>query len=180
MEITELTHRFTKTLDYLINNNYISDYKSFAKSISISASMITEIVKGRSNVGLQAIQNTVLYYPINPAWLLTGQGEMLLLTAKEIRNNISGGNNMTGNVNGGQMLNITMPESGTQKIIKPNGEVEIQREDSTIKDDKKLAELIKENELLKQKNAFLEDSMKLKDDLIASLKDTIELLRNRQ
>ena len=73
-----------------------------------------------------------------------------------------------------------MPESGTQKIIKPSGEVEIQRTDSAIKDDEGLAELHKEIELMKQRVALMEDNMKMKDELIASLKDTIKLLRNRQ
>lgn len=91
-----------------------------------------------------------------------------------------------GNIGNGS-VHIAMPESGTQKIIKPNGEIEIQRTDSAIKDDKRLAELSKELELMKQKMALMEDNMKMKDDLIASLKDanavlkdSIELLRDRQ
>lgn len=176
MEITELTNRFLKTLNYLIKNSYVSDNKSFAKSISISASMITEIVKERSNVGLQAIQNTVLKYPINPTWLLTGQGEMILTSTKENTNYISGGNNMTGNVNGGQMLNISIPESGTQKIIKPSGEIEIHRTDSMKSENEREVDLLKENSDLKEKIAFLEGTIKGKDDLIANLQKTIEML----
>lgn len=87
---------------------------------------------------------------------------------------IAGGNIGTGSVH------ITMPESGTQKIIKPSGEVEIQRTDSTKSEGTKEAELYKEIELLKQEVALVKDNMKVKDELIASLKDTIELLRNRQ
>lgn len=118
---------------------------------------------------------------LNSEWLLKDQGEMLLSSAKDnTNNNISGGNNMTGNVNGGQMLNITMPESGTQKIIKPNGEIEIQRTDSTKSVNTREAELLKENSDLKERIAFLEGSMKGKDDLIANLQKTIELLCNRQ
>ena len=51
---------------------------------------------------------------------------------------------------------------------------------TAIKDDEGLAELHKEIELMKQRVALMEDNMKMKDELIASLKDTIKLLRNRQ
>ena len=40
--------------------------------------MITEICKGRSNVGSLTLQNIVLAFPIiNALWLLTGIGSML-------------------------------------------------------------------------------------------------------
>ena len=105
---------------------------------------------------------------------------MLLPPTKGNINYINGGNNVTGNVNGGQMLNITMPESGSQKIIKPNGKIKIQRTDSTKSVNTREAELLKENSDLKERIAFLEGSMKGKDDLIANLQKTIELLCNRQ
>lgn len=75
--LNELSVRFLRVLEYLIKEEYISDNKDFASKISVSASMITEISKGRSNVGLTAIQNTVLAFPINSDWLLTGRGSML-------------------------------------------------------------------------------------------------------
>ena len=39
--------------------------------------MVTEISKGRSNVGTFAIQNIVTVFNINAEWLLTGRGDML-------------------------------------------------------------------------------------------------------
>lgn len=75
--ITDLSERFLKVLDYLIKSNLVSDNKDFASKISVSSSMITEISKKRSNVGLTAIQNTVLQFPIDSDWLLTGRGSML-------------------------------------------------------------------------------------------------------
>ncbi|WP_294611623.1 hypothetical protein [uncultured Bacteroides sp.] len=75
--LNELSVRFLKVLEYLIDRKYVSDNKDFASKISVSASLITEISKGRSNVGLTAIQNTVLVFPIDSDWLLTGRGCML-------------------------------------------------------------------------------------------------------
>lgn len=39
--------------------------------------MITEIKKGRSNVGTKAIQNTVIEFGIDGNWLLTGEGNII-------------------------------------------------------------------------------------------------------
>ena len=74
--LNELSVRFLKVLEFLIDKKYVSDNKDFATKISVSASLITEISKGRSNVGLTAIQNTVLTFPIDSDWLLTGRGCM--------------------------------------------------------------------------------------------------------
>ena len=38
--------------------------------------MITEIFKGRSNVGVTAVQNIVSLFNISAEWLLTGKGDM--------------------------------------------------------------------------------------------------------
>lgn len=81
--LNELSVRFLKVLEYLINGKYVSDNKDFASKISVSASLITEISKGRSNVGLTAIQNTVLVFPIDSDWLLTGRGCMLCNSEEE-------------------------------------------------------------------------------------------------
>lgn len=75
--LNELSSRFLKVLKYLIEEHEVTDNKDFASKISVSTSMITEISKGRSNVGLSAIQNTVLQFPVNSDWLLTGRGSML-------------------------------------------------------------------------------------------------------
>lgn len=75
--INELSIRFLEVLNYLTKEGLVSDNKDFASKISVSTSMITEISKGRSNVGLIAIQNTVLNFPVNSDWILTGKGSML-------------------------------------------------------------------------------------------------------
>lgn len=73
----DIRTRFLEAYGYLLREGFVTGYKNFASKISVSTSMITEISKGRSNVGMTAIQNIVLVFPINADWLLTGRGKML-------------------------------------------------------------------------------------------------------
>lgn len=76
--MNNISLRFKEVLEYLISSGIVSNNKDFATRIGISTSMITEICKGRSNVGSTALQNIVLTFPIiNALWLLTGIGSML-------------------------------------------------------------------------------------------------------
>ena len=73
-----ITDRFIECYRFLLSKDFVKNAGKFAETIEISPSMMTEISKKRSGVGLLAIQNTVLKYPIiNAEWLLTGSGEML-------------------------------------------------------------------------------------------------------
>ncbi|WP_304581968.1 XRE family transcriptional regulator [uncultured Alistipes sp.] len=72
----ELTTRFIAAYDHLLKSGAVADQKDFAGKIGVSTSMITEIFKGRSNVGVQAIQNIVNTFAIPADWLLTGRGAM--------------------------------------------------------------------------------------------------------
>ena len=76
----ELSIRFIAAYEALLKGGQVSDKRDFAIKIGISPSMVTEISKGRSNVGTLAIQNIVSIFDINADWLLTGRGEMLKAT----------------------------------------------------------------------------------------------------
>jgi len=76
-QIEELTTRFLSVYQLLLNDEKVSSISDFAKKIDVSSSMLTEIKKGRSKVGLKAIQNTVqVFNEINPDWILTGNGNI--------------------------------------------------------------------------------------------------------
>lgn len=75
--MSDIRTRFLEVYSHLLKVGLTTGYKDFAFKISVSPSMITEISKGRSNVGTTAIQNTVLSFPISADWLLTGRGSML-------------------------------------------------------------------------------------------------------
>lgn len=82
----EISDRFTTAYNYLIKEELVADNKSFAKAIGVSPSLITEITKGRSNVGVTAIQNIVLVYGISSEWLLTGHGKMTINDTEDKKN----------------------------------------------------------------------------------------------
>jgi repressor LexA len=80
-----ITERFISVYRHLANEKNISNGKEFAETIGISPQLLTEITKGRNEVGLKAIQNTLLTYDfINPNWLLNGKGEMGLSTNPQL------------------------------------------------------------------------------------------------
>lgn len=59
----------------LKDEGLITDKKDFAQRIGVSASLVTEVTKGRSNVGIQAIQNLVDLFGFSAKWLLLGEGD---------------------------------------------------------------------------------------------------------
>lgn len=133
------------------------------------------------SVTSDTIEKTIAVFPnLNLDWLLTGKGEMLKNSGAMIGSNQGDGNKIEykngGNVGVGNTVNVTLPESGTQKIIKQDGSVELT---STGSNDIASDKLQRENEALKEKVSHLMDNMQLKDDLIASLRETIELLRHK-
>lgn len=76
--VNELSIRFRCAYDYLTNAGKVAGYKDFASKIGVSTSMITEIFKGRSNVGTTALQNIVKEFNIDGNWLFTGNGNMFI------------------------------------------------------------------------------------------------------
>lgn len=76
-DINSLSDRFIEAMEYLFSTKKVLNSSDFAAKVGISASMITEIRKGRSNVGSKAIQNTVLEFNIDGNWLLTGEGSII-------------------------------------------------------------------------------------------------------
>lgn len=73
----DVSARFIEAYETLLRDKKVSDKRDFAAKLGISASMVTEISKGRSSVGTSAIQNIVLQFNIDAKWLLTGEGTML-------------------------------------------------------------------------------------------------------
>lgn len=71
--------RFITFYESLLERNIIKNAADFAKKIDISTSLMTEIMKKRSNVGIKTIQSTVSVFELNVDWLFTGKGQMLKL-----------------------------------------------------------------------------------------------------
>ena len=138
-----------------------------SKSVSVTSDTIEKVIENFPNLNLD--------------WLMTGKGEMLKNTGTMTGSNQGDGNKIeyknSGNVGVGNTVYVTLPESGTQKIIKPDGSVELT---SIGSNDDASDKLQRENEALKEKISHLMDNMQLKDELIASLRDTIDLLKHKQ
>jgi hypothetical protein len=75
--MNDITVRFLDAYHHLLAEGRVSDAKMFASGLEISTSMMTEIIKGRSNIGVRAIQNIVTRFNVSSEWLLTGEGKMI-------------------------------------------------------------------------------------------------------
>ncbi|PIF33022.1 hypothetical protein CLU81_3592 [Flavobacterium sp. 9] len=76
--MNDITIRFLEVYGHLSERGQVSSPSDFAKKINISTSLMTEILKGRSNAGINPVQNTVkVFEEINADWLLTGKGNKL-------------------------------------------------------------------------------------------------------
>lgn len=148
----------------------------FEKGVGLSTGFVNNVGDSIRKSTLDKISS--VYPELNTAWLLTGVGNMI----NENKNNVgrdnygvqgNGSQNISGN-----MVNVTMPESGTQKIIKPTGEVEIHRLNPSDKPNSEELDRLKQRiqdleRIIAEKDATIQskdDTIKTKDELISFLK----------
>ncbi|MDD3079665.1 MAG: hypothetical protein PHH37_11265 [Paludibacter sp.] len=72
-----LNVRFLDFYRFLLQNRIVKNAKDFTERLSVSSSFMTEIKKGRSNVGTKIIQNAVIEFGLNANWLFSGDGEKI-------------------------------------------------------------------------------------------------------
>ncbi|WP_052356396.1 helix-turn-helix domain-containing protein [Bacteroides timonensis] len=151
---------------------------SFSKLIGVSQRTLNNYMNGRTP-SLEIIDAILSAFPeVSAEWLLRGEGNMLKSNNNLIGSNQGNDNtieyNNGGNVGVGNTVNVSLPEAGTQKIISPDGKVEINQFNSSVK------ELEHKIEMLETEVSHLNNNIETKDKLIASLERTIELLGHRQ
>lgn len=88
---------------------------------------------------------------------------------KDKESSISVGGDNLGNIAGGNLIQVTLPEKGQQKIIKPDG--------TTIVEP---ISLKSRNALARKEKAALEEKIKLQQQLIESLQDQLMMYKNKQ
>lgn len=152
--------RLLEFLDYIkIGQN------KFEANIGIANGYINN---NKGSIGTKIIEKILDVYPeLSIEWLITGKGDM-------IKSQIHGGDiknlkgNFSGNImnTGGKFINI--PNFGGEKIIKENGEVELQNSAQSWEVEKSI---------LQQRIAALENMVNMKDDIISTLKENISLLK---
>ena len=151
----------------------------FEKGVGLSTGFVNNVGDSIRKSSLDKISS--VYPELNTAWLLTGVGNMI----NENKNNIgrdnygsqgSGDNQSSYSNVGNTHISVKMPESGTQKIIKPTGEVEIHRTEPSEHSEEinKLKQRIQDLErIIAEKDATIQskdDTIKSKDELISFLK----------
>ena len=160
---------------------------SFSATIGIKNNVtITRIINEKRNPSRSTCEKIVSRFPhYNIEWLLEGKGD---ITNSNYGTNY--GQNL-GSINGdnkssysnvgnnvGNTVSVTMPESGTQKIIKSTGEVEIHRLDPSDKSNSEELDRLKQRiqdleRIIAEKDATIQskdDTIKTKDELISFLR----------
>lgn len=83
MDRESINNRVLDALNYILDANNTLTKAEFARAFDIKPAKFTEILKGRMNAGTEIMGMLVSSYSVNPAWLLTGKGSMLLDDATE-------------------------------------------------------------------------------------------------
>lgn len=163
---------------------------SFSAAIGINNNVtITRIINERRNPSHSTCEKIISRFPkYNLEWLEFGIGDMINKNQNTAgRDNYgsqgSGDNKSSYSNVGNTKISVTMPESGTQKIIKPTGEVEIHRTEPSEHSEEinKLKQRIQDLEriiaekdvTIQSKEATIQskdDTIKTKDELISFLK----------
>lgn len=157
-------------IQYVINNEGLNK-NSFSKAIGLNNNVtITRIINEKRNPSRNTCKKIVERFPkYNMGWLLTGEGDSLTSTYSNNKVTVNGNENVS-NI-GGQHINVSMLESGTQKIIKPDGSVEIQSLSSSA------GTGLNDTDRLNQRIQDLERIILEKDATIKSKDETIWALR---
>lgn len=125
----------------MIISQFCKSKADFARKVGESPQTVNNWVS-RDN-GMNVLNKVIEAFPeVNSDWLMTGHGTIVNgdynINNGNLSDSIIGNSNSIDNSkntmnNSGNTVNVTMPESGTQKIIKSTGEVEIQRLDPSDK-----------------------------------------------
>lgn len=152
---------------------------SFSAAIGLSNNVtITRIINEHRSPSRATCEKIVKAFPkYNIDWLLAGIGEMI---KKEPVNSVSvsessiGDNNYLGYI-GGNNMNVVAPNSGSVKIIKPDGTVETYTSNHSLQELLDLKEQLRatmvELESKKREISSLEKIIEAKDETISILKN---------
>lgn len=118
-----INERIKSIADELFNGNV----NELCRAAKIKQATMSNIVAGRmSKPSFDVINSIIDNIGIDANWLITGKGEMM---NRGMIINENKGNAIQNN--SGHMVNVSIPASGTQKIISPDGKVELQSVDSS-------------------------------------------------
>ena len=160
----------------------ISDYR-FQKDIGVTNGYLTKGDTIRSDYLEKILAE---YKDLNVMWLLTGMGDMTISNSGGIQgdNSIQNTGTMANSyVGSGNYINVSLPDKGTQKIIKPNGTVEIvsanpEAGSGIVAEGSPLYGIDVKN--LQEKVSYLQDQVNSYKDIIEEQKEIIKLLKDNR
>jgi hypothetical protein len=155
----ETKERIRKAYEYLRSTGKIHTQQDVADIMGVKKENISRAFNGnKSYLTENFIKrfNNSFNEIFNIDWFLTGHGEMLNTSTVVIGDRNQGDVSQNGTMNK-NTISISLPESGMQKIIKPNGEVEITPLNS--KDSEYLELLKKKDEQIDKLILLLEKNM---------------------
>lgn len=139
--------------------------REFANKCGLGTTFVSNIVNSIQPKTMDKIKEA--YPELNVAWVLTGEGDMIR-PEYQSENYVSNGNSINygknnsvsinGNISIGQTVNIGIPDTGSVKIIRPDGTVEAYPYDPI----EKIGEL-------STRIKYLEDLLASKDKIISLL-----------
>lgn len=141
-----------------------------AKKSDVDPSNFNKMLKGQLNITPKTIKKIVNATGVSNDWLSNGDGKMLSPQSNNVTIN---GNENQNNI-GGQNIKISLPEAGTQKIIKPDGSIEIQNSGLGNNNSNEINRLKEELHLKEIELAKCEAIIKSKDDMICMLKEILD------
>lgn len=78
MALSEITTRFLQCIDLLVGQGMVRSRRQFALELGYHAQGLSEMAAGRREVPLDLIERAVKTFRVNPNFLFTGAGDLLL------------------------------------------------------------------------------------------------------
>lgn len=173
-----------KAFDYLRNTGKAHTQQDVANKMGVNKTNVSRAFNGddkylTNNFLLRFNEAYDNMFDYN--WLITGEGDMINqnTAGRDNYGSQGSGDNQSSYSNvGNTHISVKMPESGTQKIIKPTGEVEIHRLDPSDKSNSEELDRLKQRiqdleRIIAEKDATIQskdDTIKSKDELISFLR----------
>lgn len=76
--LNDISQRFIESVGYLKEKGIVKSNAVIARKINVSSSLITEVIKGRTNIRPDKLMKFSEIFHINIDWLETGEGEMFI------------------------------------------------------------------------------------------------------
>ena len=135
-----INQRFIDSVNYLISEKK-GNKSTISEKINISKSKFSEILNNRMSIGIEDLANFIEAFSINPYWILTGKGKMLLNYDSENNSNFS------------EPITKYEVESNDKTILQllQNQIAELKEDKDELKKDKQLLQEIIQNKLGNQK-----------------------------